>query len=367
MSLPSKSNDAKPQNLLDAPPAYDNSTGSSSSRPLAKTPARSPLSPTTPSSPSFTYKPSAVQKSTWTRFQDDMGSFLMTTQSRVAQEVRTTVAGLMHDLVRDQTIDSNMSCVGILESCSAACAAHSVNMSALLQETYIEERTPLYWAIVKRPTDESEQTSFETPPLIRALLAYSAPLEESTIKEIRLACLHTADQWLFQSLRLSPEFRALSQKDQLLLGVQVPPDTVTVKSTARHDAPFTVDFEFPHFQKRMRVSRRASLDFITHARMWEISFFVKSAPGLNDGKWIVRLSLRENSPSASVSVTCAFAQHAMEGTSGYPGKIELNGKHKGRITVNQGLELRLKDTIQYPADGTLHGSFTVQITSSNKP
>ncbi|KAJ7456895.1 hypothetical protein FB451DRAFT_597835 [Mycena latifolia] len=365
MIFPPKSEDAKPDDLLDAPPAYDNSTASSSSRPIEKTPARTPLSPTSPSSSSSTYKPRAVQKTTWNQLQDDMGSLLGTTHYRVAQEVRKTVSGLIHDLVRDQTIDSNVSCAGILESCSEACAAHGINMPALLQQPYIEERTPLYWAIVKRPTDESEPAVFETPPLIRALLAYSAPLKESTIKEIRLACLHTADQWLFQSLRLSPEFQALSQKDQLLLGVQVPPDKVTVGSVGRHDAPFTVDFEFAHFQKRMRVSRKATLDFISHARMWEISFFVaESGRGLSDGQWAARLSLRENSPVASVTATYAITQHAAEGEPDEPVKLEL----KGKLTVDQNMHIALPDATQYPrspfltADGTLHGSLTVQIT-----
>jgi hypothetical protein len=93
---------------------------------------------------------------------------------------------------------------------------------------------------------------------------YSAPLEKSNIKDIRLACLHTCDQRLFQSLRLCPEMQALSEKDSLLLGVSVPPDTISVGTPARHDAPFSVEFEFAHFQKRMRVSQVATLDFVSH-------------------------------------------------------------------------------------------------------
>jgi hypothetical protein len=219
-----------------------------------------------------------VPKSTWTSLGDGMGNLLSDMglgppQRRVGKEVRKTVSGLIHDLVRDQNLDSNDSCVGILESCSEACAAQAINMPGLLQQPYIEGHTPLYWAIVKRPIDESEPppASFELPPLIRALLAYSAPLEQSTIKDIRLACLHNCDQWLYQALRLCPEFQALSHKAQLLLGVQVPPDTVVVGAPARHDAPFTVDFEFAQFQKRMRVSQEVHIEFISHGELAPLS------------------------------------------------------------------------------------------------
>jgi hypothetical protein len=180
-------------------------------------------------------------------------------------EVRQTVSGLIHDLVRDQNLDSSGSCVGILESCSEACAAQAINMPDVLQQHYTEGHTPLYWAIVKRTIDVSEPppASFELPPLIRALLTYSAPLERSTRRDIRLACLHNGDQWLYQALRLCPEFQALSHKTQLLLGVQVPPDTVVVGTPARHDAPFAVEFEFAQFQKRRRVAQEVYLEFIS--------------------------------------------------------------------------------------------------------
>ncbi|KAJ6578879.1 hypothetical protein DFH09DRAFT_349212 [Mycena vulgaris] len=369
MIVPPKSDDALDAGPDDAPPAYDHTTASSSSRPVEKASlaARAPLSPNTPSSSA--HKSRAVQKTVWNQFQDDVGNMLAdvglgTTQHRVAQEVRKTVTGLIHDLVRDQTVDANVACGGILESCSEVCSAHGINISALLQQPYIEGHTPLYWAIVKRPADEAESASstFEPPPLIRALLTYSAPLKEATIKETRLACLHTADQWLFQGLRLCPEFQALSHKDQLLLGVQVPPDTVSVSPGTRHDAPFTVTFTFPQFQKRMRVSRRASLDFLTHARIWRIEFFVAdSHRGLNDGQWGVLLGLHEKSPTASIAATYAIEQHI-------PDEAAVSLEIKGKLTVDNSIHIALPDAIQYPkspfltADGTLHGTLTVQIT-----
>lgn len=148
-----------------------------------------------------------------------MGTFLYqgfgmsANRHRATQEVYKTVTGLIHDLVWEQTIDSKVAYHGVLQSCREICTAHSLDLPGLLQRAYIEDHTPLYWAIVKRPTNQSEPVSFELPPLISALLVYSAPLAVSTIKDIRLACLHTCDQWLFQSLRMRPEFQAVSHKD----------------------------------------------------------------------------------------------------------------------------------------------------------
>lgn len=285
MIVPASSEPKPNDTPLDAPPAYDGAGASSSARPptVEKSAPRSPIPPTSPSSSTINRGQSrVVQKDTWTSLSDDVGNLLAdvglgSAQRRVAKEVRKTVTGLIHDLVRDQTLDSNDSCVGILDSCSEVCAAHSVNMPALLQQPYIEGHTPLYWAIVKRPVDESESPpSFELPPLIRSLLAYSAPLQKATIKDVRLACLHNCDQWLYQSLRLCPDFQALSHKDQLLLGVQFPPDSITVGPPARHDAPFTVDFEFAQFQKRMRVSQNVHVDFISHGPFFLSSLVLDS-------------------------------------------------------------------------------------------
>ncbi|KAF7326653.1 hypothetical protein MVEN_02602400 [Mycena venus] len=363
---------------LDAPPAYDGANASSSSRapivekPLARVP---PTSPTSPSSSTVNHgaQSRVVQKSTWTSLGDDVGNLLSdmgigSAQSRVAREVRKTTFALIHDLVRDQTADSNISCVGILESCSEVCAAQQVNMPNLLQQPYIEGHTPLYWAIVKRPVDDSEPpASFELPPLIRALLAYSAPLKESTIKDIHLACLHNCDQWLYQSLRLCPDFAALSRKDQLLLGVQVPPDAVVVGAPARHDAPFTVEFAFVQFQKRMRVSQDVHLEFISHARMWQMSFFVASnTSGLDDGQWAARLKMYENGPITSVTATYELEAHSSDDTPNETVSLELQGK-LGPPSQCYPLHVALPDAVQYPrspfltADGVLRGKLTVQI------
>ncbi|KAJ7222354.1 hypothetical protein GGX14DRAFT_663350, partial [Mycena pura] len=285
---------------LDAPPAYDSTVGSSSRQTAPVEKSRAPASVPLPLSPApSTVKSRVVQKSAWEELGDEMGDLMAslglgTARHRATTEVRKTVTGLIHDLVRDQSIDS----VGILDSCSEVCAAYEINMPSLLQRPYIEGHTPLYWAIVKRPADASETAASELPPLIRALLAYSAPLSAETVTDVRLACLQTCDQWLFQGLRCCADFSALPYKDQLLLGVQVPPDTVAIEVPARHSAPFTVNFGLAHFQKRMRISHEVRLDFISHARMWELAFFVaeSTGSGLQQGQWAARIALLDTSP-----------------------------------------------------------------------
>ncbi|KAJ7271008.1 hypothetical protein C8J57DRAFT_1603271 [Mycena rebaudengoi] len=359
--------------MEDAPPSYDNTVASSSSSSnLASAPTsieKAPLSPPrTPSADPSQHKTQSVQKSTW-------GSLL--SQYQISKDVRKTVSGLVHDLVRNQTSlsDTNASCVGILDSCREVCTANSISLSSLLQEPYIEGHCPLYWAIVNRPPDGSNPASLEIPPLVQALLVYSAPLAISNITDIRLACLHTGDQRLFQSLRMCPEMQALSEKDRLLLGVTVPPDTISVGIPARHDAPFSVEFEFAHLQKRMHVSQLATLKFISHgkstARVWEIGFFVAPYFGrtteLPNGQWAVRIGLRGPSPNVTVTATYLLEQHASKdaGTDDSLEPYELN--LKGNLGGWEDLYSALPDAIRYPrstfltADGTLRGKLTIQI------
>ncbi|KAJ7730359.1 hypothetical protein DFH07DRAFT_993923, partial [Mycena maculata] len=214
-----------------------------------------------------------------------------------AQEsVCMTVTRLIQDLVLNQAgIDSDTACDGILESCNDICDAHSIPFCDLLEKTNIQGHTPHYWVI----SGSAGPPPPELPPLIRVLIEYCSPLKESTVTDIRLACLRTCDQWLFQSLRMTPEFNALSQTDRLLLGVEVTPDTVVF-------GPFTVEFEFPHFQQRMRISQSVKLEFVSHARMWRIQFFVgshKSNSQVGPGQWGAGLALLENSPVANIRAT----------------------------------------------------------------
>jgi len=249
----------------EAPPSYDTlvqinpppqvsdlkhtySTGSSSNRPVQGSSSRSNVGASAYSTPSTSKAPAR----NW--FTSLMGS-------KTEKDVKATVVGLVRDLVREHYSDSAAP-AGILQSCAAACEAHSLDLSKLLQEKSIEGHTPLYWAIVKRKPDEDVDEFTQIPDLLIALLSHATPLTDETIMEIRHACLITSDQKLFQRLRMSPEFAKVSGADQMLLGVTLPNDEIEVEEIPGEDGDFAVTFIVPQFQKRMMVTQHIVLEFI---------------------------------------------------------------------------------------------------------
>ena len=254
------------QVVADAPPSYDAIESLSRSNtsyrdekspsPLTSSPSQpsfqSPSSRSTSSAP-LKVKPSSKGKgpATWFNFG----------ASRTTKEVQATVLGLVRDLVKQQYSTSGAS--GILDSCSEACDAYDISFSSILQEKSIENHTPIHWAIVKRP---SEPPNPDDHDLVTALLSRSAPLKPSTIADIRLACLLTSDQALFQRLRLSPVFSPVSGTDEMLLGESILPDTIEVEEVEGDEGAFVANFEILAFQKRMRVSNKISLEFIARGK-----------------------------------------------------------------------------------------------------
>lgn len=276
----------------DAPPSYETldlaSTGFQDSKATLESPSpSSSRAPDLAPVPKSTSRPGSSSKgkgranTSWFNFS----------ASRTAREVRTTVLGLVRDLVRYQHHNPTAS-VRILESCADACSSYSLSFSSLLQEKSIESHTPLYWAIVKRPPDINEDSSAQIPDLLTALLSYSTPLTLGTISEVRLACLLTSDQLLFQRLRLSPEFSPLSGTDEMLLGGTIPPDEISVEDIPGDEGSFAVDFEIPHFQRRMNVSKEIVLEFIARGKLLDLSFvrflehlLIVKTPQLVCGVW----------------------------------------------------------------------------------
>ncbi|KDR67208.1 hypothetical protein GALMADRAFT_80192 [Galerina marginata CBS 339.88] len=235
-------------------------------------------------------------------------------EARTAREVRNTVLGLVRDLIQEH-ITNSPATAGILQSCAEACSSHSLSLSSILQEKSIENHTPLYWAIVKRPPDEhQEQEVAQCPDLLTALISYATPLNRETITEVRLACLATSDQALFQRLRLSPEFAPVSGIDQMLLGGTIPPEEVVLEDMAGEGGgAFAVNFVIPHFHKRMVVSKEIALEFIARSRMWRLSFFIAPEPRVSGmdppaGSWCVALSLVEASPPTAIDSRLLIAE-----------------------------------------------------------
>lgn len=253
----------------EAPPAYEDARASGSGSLSAttfndsKTPSPysfassssqshipPPTPPGSPLSPSKGKGKAPASSSWWTLF----GS-----ESQTSREIRTTVLGIVRDLVKQKS-ENAIAAQSILGSCAEACTGNALSLSSLLQEKSIESHTPLYWAIVNRPPDKSDEGS--TSDLLTTLLSYTAPLSPAVLAEVREACLIRDDQLLFQRLRLSPEFASLSGTDEMLLGESMIPDDVTVENLLGDEGAFAVNFRMPHFQKRMRVSNEVALEFI---------------------------------------------------------------------------------------------------------
>jgi hypothetical protein len=253
--------------LPDCPPSYDTLVPLDSTLLRDAKPrygyGRLPSGPLSPPLPS----PLSPSSSSSSKGKGKARSWFDFAAIRTARDVQATVSGLVRDLVRDHYADSAAP-AGILQSCADACAAHDLDLCSILQDKSIEGRTPLYWAIVKRKPDEQLDDAHQVPDLLTALISHSTPLTSDTIAEIRLACLVTSDQKLFQRLRMSPEFSMVSGAEQILLGVTQSQDEVEVHEVAADDGSFAVDFVIPHFQKRLRVAQKIELEFIARSEWW---------------------------------------------------------------------------------------------------
>ena len=178
----------------DAPPSYETITSAHSGQPnrpaypIDEKLPRQPVFPTSipngagvGSSSRPVSRPPQSNPSSWL-------SMLSFTSSRTSKQVRQTVLSLIRDLVL------NAESPNLLGSCASACRTYGLDLSALLQEPSIEHHSAIYWAILNR-----------CDALLPSLLAHASPLSQSTISEIRLACLATSNQPLFQSLRCQRE------------------------------------------------------------------------------------------------------------------------------------------------------------------
>ena len=314
-----------PTTAADAPPSYDSledvhlelkkkfkSDGSSSSL----------TQPFTASSGSFG---SPVPKKNKGKFKPSHFWFNSSaSNARSSREVHTTVLRLIRELVKEHT-SSTLASAGILKSCVDACAKHDMQLSELLQQKYIEDHTPLYWVIVKRLPDghpQPEEEDGQGPDLLSAFIEYASPLKEETINDIRLACLATSDQKLFQRLKQLPEIGRLSSVDQMLLGANAPPDEIEIEEMSANGEMFAAEFVIPQFHKRMVVSKAIVLEFIARrlflffslkdfswltslqGRLWTFTFFVAPETWVDTeppgGSWCVSLELQETSPPTHV-------------------------------------------------------------------
>ncbi|KAI0690783.1 hypothetical protein C8T65DRAFT_587655 [Cerioporus squamosus] len=231
------------------------------------------------------------------------------------KEVRKTLVGLLHDLVRG----GDAECVlAVLDSCAGTCKSYGISLSSILQERSAAGHTPLYWAVVNRPSLAPRAQDIH---YLRAILTYAAPLSKATVSDIRLACLHSPNNTLFQSLRRIPAFSPLTEEEKLIMGQSVPLDEVNVWD---HDADvleFSVDFKIPLFQKRMRIARGVTLEFIAKGRLWQFCLLVAGTDEherlggvrVTPGCVAVKLALLPNSPPTPLDATLVIEPRAAHG------------------------------------------------------
>ena len=174
------------------------------------------------------------------------------------QDAGTIMAGFLRDLLTKQFAVEQCADV-VLKGCADACRAYGLMLSTLLQESSIEGHTPIYWAVVKCSPDPD--TTF-THELLSAFLDYAAPLTESTLSDIRHACLENPDQELFQWIRRHPSITPLFGAAEVLFSGAVPEDDVRVEELPGDNDMFIAHFRVLMFQKRMRVLKHVGLEFI---------------------------------------------------------------------------------------------------------
>ncbi|KAH9935146.1 uncharacterized protein BXZ73DRAFT_89516 [Epithele typhae] len=307
----------------DAPPSYD-ALDDLPVRPLPtnekagpSTPAPAPPPP--PSSSLYPHdKPAHGPGSVSPKAAGKLPWFTFGPSFRAVKGVRATLSGLLRDLVKN---GDPTAARGVLESCADACQTYDLSLPSILQEPSLEGHSALYWAVVNRPAPPpppSPSTSTSTSPptptpadadgpdLVTALLTHAAPLTDATVDELRLACLHTTDNGLFQRLRRTPAFAPLSGKEEIIMGGSVPVDDVEVLDVPEDEGAFVARFRIPLFQKRMRVSESIALEFIAKGRMWELSLIVAAENertrrklghrSFKTGSWVLKLALLSSSP-----------------------------------------------------------------------
>lgn len=266
------------------------------------------LTPSQPKSPALSTPPAPAG---W------ISQLLGTPQAKADNEVRQTVLGLIQGII--QQGDSAYA-IPIIQSCIDACEARGLSFANIVQERSIQGHTPLYWTIVKNVYSAKEEppSSSDRKPNLETLfdILVSFPLTLEAYADALQACLLTSSHSTFLRLRkYNPEPPlAIPGSDE-----QDDQSEDTIRVTNGDDAEaalngaFRVQINIKHFQKRMRVLKEVTVDFIARGRMWQLSFVVytpaQHGPGarvstpthfsrpIEPGAWVLALDLVGASPS----------------------------------------------------------------------
>ncbi|KAF7321030.1 hypothetical protein HMN09_00190200 [Mycena chlorophos] len=213
-------------------------------------------------------------------------AWLSEEQQAAHQAIRSQLIKCLSELVTP--FQSDEVCVGLFDSVSKACATHAIDMGYLLQERSFERTSYSGPRTIFHPVIEAQKSLLENalghpppsaehlPIVVRALLAYSAPLARATRRDIEDACLLLGsphDNWLFQCIRCTSD----SFLWEATFNKRFYPDAVLLESPTR--SLITIDFALLEFQKRMQVEKHATFEFIAFKHLWMLSFHNIAVPG----------------------------------------------------------------------------------------
>lgn len=129
-------------------------------------------------------------------------SLLPFTSARSAKQVRQSVLTIIRDLVVppcQPNAGAPQDSHEVLSSCANTCAERRISLPEILQERFVVDHTPIYWAIVNYRQE-----------LLVALLTFAGQLGLAAVSDVRRACLVSSNQSLFHALRVKrPPFQGV--------------------------------------------------------------------------------------------------------------------------------------------------------------
>ncbi|KAF8874264.1 hypothetical protein CPB84DRAFT_1967018 [Gymnopilus junonius] len=197
----------------------------------------------------------------------------------------------------------------ILRSCEDACSEHSISLSSILQNRYIEEHSPFYWIILKLSLSKSAHCSDSDRENMRCILGVLLPfrprsLPKSTLFELRLACRSTSNQDAFRHLVLyRTKFPSVSRADRILHCIPTAFEATlcTVHWDESDGSAFSVVMEIPLFHNKLTLRRNVGAEFVVLGRIWllTLKFMGNYSTSIPEGTWCATLSLQDSSPPTS--------------------------------------------------------------------
>ena len=162
----------------------------------------------------------------------------------------------------------------ILKKCADICENGDLDLSVVLQEPLIDEKPPIYWAILNGPSSPDGDADFFA--LIVALVDACQPLDDATITSIRLACMLTSNNALLQHLfRHFTALSPLNPGEVILLSSVGGGDVVDVVEKQDGTGTSVARIQVRRFRLRMRVSKLIKVEFVTSGRPTSCAFTSK--------------------------------------------------------------------------------------------